>query len=145
MHGTLASLADPNQAGGTFVIRRFHTTQSDIALFTGARLSNAQINLPESFDMNGTINGNAANLSTNLNLLTSAGNATLNGRFSNLTAPAKATYNATLRTTGLQLGSILKNPSMGNLSAVFTATGTGFTPDAINTKFKRYHPQRWFQ
>lgn len=134
--GTLASLTDPNQAGGTFAIRKFHTTQTDIALFTGARLSTAQINLPESFDINGTVNGNAANLTTNLNLQSSAGFVALNGRFSNLTAPAKAKYNATLKTTGLELGNILKNPSMGNLSAVITATGTGFTPDAINTKFK---------
>jgi hypothetical protein len=134
--GTLASLTDPNQAGGTFTIRRFHTTQTDIALFTGSRLSTAQINLPESFDLNGTINGNAANLVTNLNLHSSAGFIGLNGRFTNLTAPAKATYNVTVRTTGLQLGNILKNPSMGSLSATLTATGTGFTPDAINTKFR---------
>lgn len=134
--GTLASLTNPNQAGGTFTIRKFHTTQTDIALFTGSRLSTAQINLPESFDLTGTINGNAANLATNLNLYSSAGNVVLNGRFGNLTSPAKARYNATIRTTGLQLGNILKNPSLGSVSASVTATGTGFTPDAINTKFK---------
>lgn len=134
--GTLASLNDPKQVGGTFNIRKFHTTQNDIALFTGARLSTAQMALPESFDINGTVNGNAANLATNLNLNSSAGFISLNGRFSNLTVPAKAKYNATIKTTGLRLGNILKNPSMGSLSAVMTATGTGFTPDAINTKFR---------
>lgn len=134
--GTLASLTDPKQAGGAFTIRRFHTTQSDIALFTGSRLSTAQINLPESFDLTGTVNGNAANLNTALNLTSSAGFIAMNGRFSNLTSPAKATYNATVRTTGLQLGNILKNPAMGSLSATMTANGTGFTPDAINTKFR---------
>ncbi|HUP12837.1 MAG TPA: hypothetical protein VM187_11505, partial [Niastella sp.] len=134
--GTLASATDPNKAGGTFVIHKFHTTQTDIALFTGSRLSTAQINLPESFDINGTVNGSAANLSTNLNLLSSAGNLSMDGRFTNLTNPAKATYNANVRTGGLQLGNILRNPSMGNLSGQFTATGTGFTPDVINTKFR---------
>ncbi len=134
--GTLSSLTDPKQVGGIFTIRKFHTTQNDIALFTGSRLSTNQINLPESFDINGTVNGNAAKVTTALNLHTSSGNLALNGVFSNLTTPAKAQYNATVRTAGLQLGNILKNPSLGSLSAVFTATGTGFTPDAINAKFK---------
>jgi translocation and assembly module TamB len=134
--GTLASLTDPNQAGGTFTIRKFHTTQRDIALFTGSRLSTAQINLPESFDLTGTINGNAANLAANLNLYSSAGIVALNGRFANLTSPAKARYNTTVKATALQLGNILKNPSMGSLNAVVTANGSGFTPNAINTKFR---------
>ena len=49
-------------------IRRLHTTQTDIALFTGHRLSNEQINLPEEFDANGTVAGNINNLSTNLTI-----------------------------------------------------------------------------
>ncbi|HZH94600.1 MAG TPA: hypothetical protein VEY06_01895, partial [Flavisolibacter sp.] len=135
--GTLAGLNDPTAAGGTFTIKRLHTSQTDLSLFTGARLSNAQINLPETFALNGTLSGNMAALSTNLNLATSAGNVGLTGRFSNLTKPASARYNATIRATSLQLGSILRNKvPVGTLSANFSFAGTGFTPDAINTKFK---------
>ncbi|HVG40122.1 MAG TPA: translocation/assembly module TamB domain-containing protein, partial [Chitinophagaceae bacterium] len=134
--GVLASMTDPNQAGGTFTIRRFHTNQTDIALFTGQRLSNAQMNLPEIFDINGTVAGNAANLTTNLNVSTSAGFIGLNGRFSNLTKPTAATYNANVRTSGLQLGSILRNPQLGVLSATMNVSGSGFTPDVMNAKFK---------
>jgi hypothetical protein len=135
--GTLAGLNDPTAAGGTFTIKRLHTSQTDLSLFTGARLSNAQINLPETFALNGTLSGNMAALSTNLNLATSAGNVGLTGKFSNLTKPASARYNATIRATSLQLGSILRNKvPVGTLSANFSFAGTGFTPDAINTKFK---------
>ncbi|HEV7621764.1 MAG TPA: hypothetical protein VGO09_08530, partial [Flavisolibacter sp.] len=98
--GTLVGLMNPKQAGGNFTIYRLHTTQSDIALFTGQRLSNPQINAPEEFTINGTIIGNSGNLNTNLNMNTSDGFVGLNGRFSNLTNTNAITYNATLRTKG---------------------------------------------
>jgi hypothetical protein len=104
--GTLASLTDPNQAGGTFTIRRLHTTRNDIATLAGPALPKDQINLPENINASGTIRGNAANLFTNIRINTSAGAAAINGRFSNLTNPKTATYNAGLRASGLQLGNI---------------------------------------
>ncbi len=137
--GVLASITDPNQAGGTFTIHRLHTTQTDLSLFTGGqRLSNAQMNLPESFDINGTINGNASRLTTNLNVNTSMGFAAVNGTFGNLTVPDAATYNATVRTSGLRIGSIIRQPDVGSLSARFTMRGRGLTPNTMNTVFSGY-------
>ncbi len=133
--GTLTDLSNPKKAGGNFTIKKFHTSQTDIALFTGQRLSNAQMNLPETFDITGTVNGNAGHLHTNMNLYTSSGAMALNGTFSNLTNMTAATYNATIKTNGLQVGSILRNPQLGSISATITATGKGFTPKAINTRF----------
>jgi hypothetical protein len=134
--GTLASLTDPNQAGGTFTIRRLHTTRNDIATIAGPSLPKDQINLPETVNASGTISGNAAKLLANLRINTSSGSATINGRFSDLTNPNAATYNAQLRTSGLQLGRILRNPQMGSLTGSFTAQGKGFTPDAMRTNFR---------
>jgi len=133
--GTLTDITDPNAAGGNLTIRRFHTTQSDIALFAGNALP-SNINLPKSIDMRGTLAGNMRNLATDLHINSSAGFVSINGRFANLTNPATATYNASIRTTGLQLGSIMRNPQLGSVSAAVTANGRGFTPDAINTNFK---------
>ena len=135
--GTLAGLMNPKQAGGNFTIYRFHTTQSDLALFTGGqRLSNAQMNLPEEFDITGTIIGNAGALNTNLNLLTSMGSVALRGRFSNLTDPNKLAYQATMSTRSLRLGTILRQPgTIGNLTGTFTVNGSGASPKAINTRF----------
>lgn len=134
--GTLASLTNPNAAGGTLTIRRFHTTQSDIALLTGQSLASQPLNLPQSVDIHGTLAGNMSRLNTDLVINTSSGNLDVDGSFSNLANPTAATYNATVSTQGLQLGSILRNPQMGSLSATLTANGKGFTPDAINTSFK---------
>jgi translocation and assembly module TamB len=135
--GTLAGLTDPNAAGGTFTIRRLHTNQTDLSLFTGQRLSTPDITLPESFDVTGTASGNMQNLSANLNIYTSAGAVAVNGRFTNLANPAAATYNARVRTSSLQLNEIIKaGVPVGAITANMNISGSGFTPNTMNTRFK---------
>jgi hypothetical protein len=134
--GSLATNNDPNKTGATLRIRRLHTNQTDIALFTGRRLSNEQINLPEEFDAHGTIAGNINNLSTNLTINSSIGTAFVNGRFTNLSNPDAATYNALVKTNSLDLGYVLRNDQLRNVSTNVTVSGKGFTPGKISTKFK---------
>ena len=134
--GSLAASNDPNRSGGALTIRRLHTNQTDIALFTGKRLSTEQINLPEEFDATGTVAGSIRNLSTNLTINSSAGAATVNGRFTDLDKPQIATYNALVKTSSLDLGSILRNEQIGNVSANVIVSGSGFDPDKVNTNFK---------
>jgi hypothetical protein len=134
--GTLASLTNPNAAGGTLTIRKFHTSQSDIALLTGQRLSAPGISIPETFDIHGTVNGNISRLNANLALNTSAGGLSVNGQFANLTSPTAASYNAAIRTNGLRIGSIMQNPQLGSISGSFNVNGKGFTPQSMNTAFK---------
>ena len=132
--GTLTGLSNPQQAGGNFIIDRLHTSQTDIALFTGQRLSNDQLNLPEEFDISGTIQGNSGVLNTKLDVNSSAGSLAVNGRFSNLMDPQSFSYQANIRTSGLRLGSILRKPAQfGNLSGSFSLNGKGTTPNTINT------------
>ena len=134
--GSLATSNDPTKTGGTLTIRRLHTSQTDIALFTGQRLSNEQINLPEEFDAHGTVTGSINNLSTNLTINSSVGTAFVNGRFTNLSNPDAATYKALVKTNSLDLGYILRNDQFKNISANVTVSGKGFTPGKINTNFK---------
>jgi len=135
-HGSLSGLTNPKNAGGNFVIDRFHTNQNDIALFTGSKLSNAQMNLPHDFTARGTINGNAGTVNTKMRVLTSDGNISINGTFSNLTDPAKARYKAQITTTNLEVGKILRQENtIGPLSATLATNGQGLTPSSINTKF----------
>ena len=129
------SLAASNQ-GGALTIRKLHTTQDDIALFTGQRLSNAQVNFPETFDATGTVRGSMQNLSANLNISSTVGSANVNGRFTNLDNPVTATYSATVSTGSLDLGYIMRNPQVGRISTNMQISGTGFTPGKIDTKFK---------
>ena len=134
--GTLAGLTNPQQAGGNFTINRFHTTQTDLALFTGQRLSTAQIKIPEEFTVTGTIAGNSGKLSTNLNISTTEGFVAVNGSFSNLTNPNAIVYNTAVTTRSLRLGSILRQPQqIGSLTGSFRLNGKGLTPDAIDARF----------
>jgi hypothetical protein len=134
--GTLVGLMNPKEAGGNFTIRQLHTNQTDLALFTGQRLTTPQLKLPESFDLTGTVNGNAGKLNTDLTLNSTAGYLAMKGSFSNLTSPSAASYTANIRTRGLKLGAILRQPDqIGTVSGNFTVAGHGLTPNTINTKF----------
>jgi translocation and assembly module TamB len=79
---------------GTLYIRRLHTNQSDIAMFTGSRLSNANLNLPETFDASGTIRGSLREMNTDLGISSNAGAIHVKGRFTNLDNPKQLAYNA---------------------------------------------------
>lgn len=134
--GSLATSKDPNNSRATLRIRRLHTNQTDIALFTGQRLSTEQINLPEEFDAYGTITGSINDLSTNLTISSSVGTAFVNGRFTNLSNKTVATYTALVKTNSLDFGYIIKNDQFKNVSANVRVSGKGFTPGKINTNFK---------
>jgi hypothetical protein len=133
--GLLTGLSNPKQAGGNFTIRKLHTTQTDISMFTGNRLSTASISIPEEINLNGTLSGNAGAIQTNLNINTSAGAATINGLFKNLTEPDRLSYNARVRTTALNLGYILQQPKqLGILTGNFYVKGTGTTKENANAE-----------
>jgi hypothetical protein len=133
--GNLAPGNDVNAAGGVLTIRRFHTTQTDIALFTRQRLSNDQFNIPEAFDAHGTLAGSLNNLSANLSISTSEGSVAVNGRFTNLNHPDASVYTATVKTKSLNIGSILRNDQLSTINAAITASGKGFAPDKMDTRF----------
>jgi translocation and assembly module TamB len=134
--GRLTNLMNPSLAGADFTLQRLHTTRADLELLSGGAIPKDQISLPESIDLDGTIKGNMGRLATNMNLRTSAGSAAIKGNFANITDPVKAQYNATVRTAGLRLGQILRNPQIGTVSATFSANGTGLDPKTIRTNFK---------
>ena len=134
--GTLAISNDPTRTGGSLAVRKFHTTQSDIALFTGQRLTNELVNLPEEFDAYGTLAGSINNLSANLIINSSIGAASVNGRFMNLTKPAAATYTASVKINSLNLGSIIRNKEAGNIRAKIVVSGDVFPSDTMDTYFK---------
>jgi len=135
-HGSLTGLTDPKNIGGNFIINRFHTNQTDIALFTGQGLSTPQVDMPKDFTINGSVKGNSGLLNAKLNISTSDGFIAVNGRFSNLTNPATTTYDGVLATNNLRLGKILRQQNtVGSMSAKVSLNGKGLTPKSINTKF----------
>ena len=133
--GTLAGLMNPTDASGTFTIRRFHTSQTDLSVFTGQRLSTREINFPETIAASGTLSGNMSNLAADLTVQTAMGNVGVNGRFTNLTNPTQASYNAVVRAQSLQVGSIIRNNTIGALTTTMRVSGSGTTPGNMNVRF----------
>jgi hypothetical protein len=84
--GSLATNNDPNKAGATLRIRRLHTNQTDIALFTGRRLSNERSICRKNLMRTGQLRA----ISIIFQLATinsSVGTAFVNGRFTKLGSP----------------------------------------------------------
>jgi hypothetical protein len=133
--GTLA-IGNANQTGGSLNIHQFHSTQTDIALFTGSKLNNANLRLPESFDITGTLRGGSQGLNVDLQIASTAGNLAIDGSLNNLGNAANASYAANVQTRDLNLGSILMDTKLGRLSADFTINGKGLSAGNFDSDFK---------
>ena len=134
--GSMAIGENVDQTGGTLFIRELYTTQSDIALFTGSRLSQGNINLPEAFNVTGTLRGGIGGLNADLQIGSTAGSLGVVGVINNLNTPATATYSANIRTSRLNLGSIIRNSPLGRITANLTVKGRGLKAGNFDTDFK---------
>lgn len=130
--GTLSGLTGDTEPGGNFSIRNLHTTQTDISLFTGKRLSTAKLKIPETINLNGTINSDNGAMRADLRVHTSSGAARINGHFDNLNDPGRVAYNATIGTSDLQLGNILLQPDLGSVNGDFKIMGQGMRKETMD-------------
>jgi translocation and assembly module TamB len=134
--GTLSGMPDVNKMRGNLNIRNFTTNKTDLALFIPAGTLPQNISLPDAITVRGTVNGGMQDVTTNLNVNTSLGNAGIRGRIQQPTNPKAARYNVRLSARGLQLGRIMQNPMLGALSADLTANGRGFDPEVAQGNVK---------
>lgn len=137
LSGTITGMPDVNKMRGNLNIRNFTTNKTDLALFIPANTLPKNITLPDQVSVNGTLNGGMQDVTTNLNVNTSLGNATIKGRIQQATDPKTARYNVNLSTRNLQLGRIMQQPDMfGAFSADITANGRGFDPNVAQGSVK---------
>lgn len=133
--GTVSGLPDINKTKGNLNIRNFTTNKTDLSLFIPKGTLPSNITLPDAISVNGSVNGSMQDVTTNLNINTSLGNATIKGRIQQATDPKAAKYAVNISTRGLQVGRIIQNPDMvGAISADFTAAGRGFDPAVAQGK-----------
>jgi hypothetical protein len=127
--GTISGLPDVNKTRANLNIRNLTTNKTDLSLFIPKGTLPPNITLPDAISVNGTVNGGMQDVTTNLNINTNLGNATIKGRIQQATDPKAARYALNISTRGLQVGRIIQNPDMvGAISADFTANGRGFDP-----------------
>jgi hypothetical protein len=137
LSGTINNAADPKRVYADIQIRRFNTSKSEILAFAPPGSIPKNITIPQNMSLTGRIKGGMKDAFADLALNTSFGSARLNGKISNATDKVNARYNATISTTGLNLGAIMQQPqNVGAVSARFTVNGRGFDPDRAKATIK---------
>jgi hypothetical protein len=129
VRGRIAGLPDAKKVSGNLVIEKMQTSRRDIEMLAPKGSLPANIQLPQTLSLNGSIAGSMQQAKANLKLITDLGNVAVNGTAANVTDSIRARYDATVTATNLQLGTIMKNDTMyGPLTATITAKGTGYAP-----------------
>lgn len=135
LKGNISGLPDAKKVSGNLAIANISTSRRDIEMLAPKGSLPANITLPETLKLSGTVAGNMNDAKANLNLNTNLGSASINGRVSNPTDSIKAKYNATITARDLNLGVIMQNDTLyGPLTAAITVSGTGYAPKTANAK-----------
>ncbi|HYJ37221.1 MAG TPA: hypothetical protein VEV87_01335, partial [Chitinophagaceae bacterium] len=134
--GTLVGLLHPNNARGQLTIKQFTTTRNDVLVFVSPEMFPKNITLPDRLNVSGTISGNIEDLSPDLSINTSLGNARLKGRMQHVTKPGNLQYSMNITTSNLDVGTIIQDKqNFGKLTAVVQASGRGVDLKTANAKF----------
>ncbi|MGV3589421.1 MAG: translocation/assembly module TamB domain-containing protein [Adhaeribacter sp.] len=124
--GTIRNLTNPDNLYANLRIQNFSTTRRDIQNLLPKDLIPANIQLPDRMALKGGFTGSLENFTATPVITTSFGNATANLRMQ----PGER-YNGTVSLDGLDLGKIMKDTTMGKLTADARVNGTGLTPETM--------------
>ena len=128
--GTIKGLPDVNKTLYDFNIASFQTTKADLNKFLPVGTIPKNIRIPETMKMSGSFKGLATNFTTNMQLQTNKGNATLTGFLNSI----NETYNLKGTLNNMDVGYLIKQDTLiGKVTMDFAAKGKGFTPAKMNT------------
>ena len=131
--GRITGLPDVNVAFFDLNIRDLKTTAGDIAGFVPPGTIPNTIQLPSSIGLKGTFKGALNNFNTNLNLVSSSGNAKIKAAFDQRTKNREK-YNADITVDNFDVGRLIKNDSIGRISLTGTVKGVGLDPKIANAE-----------
>ncbi len=94
--GTIKGLPDPKKIYADLIINKFQSSRNDILSFLPKGTLPPNITLPESLAASGIIKGGMNNLTTDLAINTSLGDAKIKGNLVNITDQNKAQYDLVL-------------------------------------------------
>ncbi len=132
MKGTVKGLPDMDKAVLQISLDRFYSTARDAYSILADSLIPGSIQIPDTLELKGSFKGKIKSPVITALIKTSSGNIETNGKFSFNATPS---YSASIKTSKLNLGKILKQPdTMGLLDMQATATGSGLEMEEINAK-----------
>ena len=125
--GSIVGLPDMTKAYFDLNIKDLQTGAKDFVGFLPKGTIPNTIQLPSKLNAKGTFKGTIANFNTNLNLVSSFGNAKIKATFDQRRKNYEK-YDAQTEFTNFDLGKFIKNDSIGKVTLKANIKGTGFNP-----------------
>ncbi len=126
-NGRITGLPDAKNAYFDLNIRELRSTATDISGFVPRGTIPPSIKLPSQIGLTGTFTGKFDNFKTDINLASSYGNAQVAGSFDSR-LKNREKYNGQATLNNFDLGSLIKNDSIGRISLTAKVNGTGLDP-----------------
>lgn len=134
LNGQLTGLPDADKLNYNFNIKHLETVKKDIQPFLTPEIEQ-QINLPNFIAINGKVHGDIYAYNPNLNLITSDGNATIQGVV-DIRQTNNEKYDLLVNAQQLNLGKILRQDSlMGHITTAIKVKGSSFDIKKMNANF----------
>jgi uncharacterized protein involved in outer membrane biogenesis len=122
--GKIVGLPDMKKARFDIILKEFKSNAKDINSFVPKGTIPNSIVLPSQLSASGTFKGTLTNFYTNINLLSSLGNAKVKATFDQ-TRKNKEKYDAQAELTNFDLGKFIKNDSIGKVTLKTNIKGNG--------------------
>jgi hypothetical protein len=133
LSGNLKGLPDPNKFTADLNIQYLKTGRKDILSLIPKGSAPTAFTIPESISAKGKLKAGINDLVSDINVSTSLGSARLKGTLTNYSNPKLARYDYFVNTSGIDLGTIMKDrKTYGTLAGTFTIKGTGLDPKTAN-------------
>ena len=129
--GKIIGLPDAKNAYFDLKINNIQSTSKDINNFVPKGTIPNTIQLPSSFATKGTFKGKINNFNTNLNIVSSFGNAKIKASFDQR-KKNRERYIAQTEFDNFDLGKLIKNDAVGKISLKASVNGTGLNPKTAN-------------
>lgn len=137
IHGTISGLPDMDRISANLVINNISSSRRDIDRFLPKGTIPANITVPSSISISGSMRGNSNELNTELSARTDLGDVLIRGKFGQPGNMQKMRYDALVQTRFLDLGTILQDKqNLGKLTATFNVNGTGLDPKTATLDVK---------
>ncbi|WP_116788717.1 translocation/assembly module TamB domain-containing protein [Flavobacterium psychrotrophum] len=133
--GRIKGLPDVKTANFDLNIKDFKSTAKDINSLLPAGTLPANIQLPANIAVKGTFKGGINNFATNLTLGSSFGNAKVKATFDQRRKGAEK-YDADVDIANFDVGSLIKNDSIGRITIKAKVKGSGLDPQTANASLK---------
>ncbi|HEX8576881.1 MAG TPA: translocation/assembly module TamB domain-containing protein [Flavobacterium sp.] len=125
--GRITGLPDVKTAYFDFNIRNLQSGSKDLNGFLPKNTIPNTIQLPANFATTGTFKGTINNFDTDLNLVSSYGNAAVKANFDK-SLKNREKYNLDAALDNFDVGKLIKNPSVGKITLKTNVKGTGLNP-----------------